>query len=77
MQALFFAGGDQSNYVSRIAGTPLEALLAGKSGHVTIGGTSAGLAIQGRWVYAAFYGSATSAGALANPYYPLLQVLRN
>lgn len=45
-EALFFAGGDQSNYVGRIAGKPLEALVRGKAAHVTIGGTSAGLAIQ-------------------------------
>ena len=70
---MFFAGGDQSNYVSRIAGRPLEALLRGKAGHVTIGGTSAGHAIQGLWIYAAFHGSITSEQALVNPYAPALR----
>ena len=44
-EAIFFAGGDQSNYVERIAGTPLEPLLRTKSGAVTVGGTSAGNAV--------------------------------
>ena len=48
--ALFFAGGDQSNYVGRISGSPLEALVRGKASRVTVGGTSAGLAIMGLWV---------------------------
>jgi cyanophycinase-like exopeptidase len=72
-EALFFAGGDQSNYVGRIAGRPLDALVRGKAAHITVGGTSAGLAIQGLWIYAAFHGSVTSAVALADPYSPELQ----
>ena len=67
--AIFIAGGDQSNYVRMWRGMPLSAaidahLAAGKP----LGGTSAGLAIQGRWLYGAMDGgSITSAEALANP----------
>lgn len=66
---LFLAGGDQSNYVRMWQGTPLNALIdahvrAGKP----LGGTSAGLAVQGAWAYGAMDGgSMVSKQALANP----------
>ncbi len=66
---IFFGGGDQSNYVRFIKGTPLNALLdahvrAGKP----IGGTSAGLAILGAYSYGAMDGgSLLSTDALQNP----------
>lgn len=66
---LFLAGGDQSNYVRMWKGTPLNALInehvrAGKP----LGGTSAGLAIQGAYSYGAMDGgSIDSPTALANP----------
>jgi len=66
--AIFFAGGDQSKYVSRIAGSSLEALLRGMAPLVSIGGTSAGNAIQGLWVYTGVHGSAVSSSSLLNPY---------
>src|SRR6185312_13451648 len=66
---IFIAGGDQANYVRFWKGTPLNALL---DRHVAqgrpIGGTSAGLAILGRFAYGALDGgSITSEEALANP----------
>jgi len=67
-EAIFFAGGDQSNYVERIAGTPLEPLLRSKSGSVSVGGTSAGNAIQGWRVYTGAHGSSVSENALADPF---------
>ena len=67
-EAIFFAGGDQSKYVERIAGTPLQALLIAKQANVTLGGTSAGNAIEGRFVYTGARGSAVSAEVLADPY---------
>ena len=67
-EAIFFAGGDQSKYVERIAGTPLQDLLIAKQANVTLGGTSAGNAIEGRFVYTGARGSAVSADALADPY---------
>lgn len=66
--AIFFAGGDQSKYVDRILDTPLDELLKDKSCKVTIGGTSAGNAIQGRYIYTGDDGSAVSDECLADPY---------
>lgn len=66
---IFIAGGDQANYVRFWKGTPLNALL---ERHVAqgkpLGGTSAGLAILGRFAYGALDGgSITSDDALADP----------
>ena len=66
---IFIAGGDQSRYVRWWKGTPVAAALdahvrAGKP----LGGTSAGLAILGEYVYGAMDGgSQTSPRALADP----------
>jgi cyanophycinase len=69
-EVVFFAGGDQCNYTSYFKGTrvesAVEAVYARGGG---VGGTSAGLAIQGEFVYDACDGSATSAEILANPYH--------
>src|SRR6185312_9569995 len=66
---IFIAGGDQANYVRFWKGTPLNALI---DAHVRegkpIGGTSAGLAILGKYSYGALDGgSITAPEALANP----------
>ena len=67
--ALFIAGGDQSNYVDFWKGTPVEnAIHELASNGVPIAGTSAGTAILSEFVYAALRLSATSADALANPF---------
>lgn len=67
--AVFIAGGDQSNYIRHWKGTRLEStlnsLLARK---VPIGGTSAGLAILGAFDFAALRGTINSARALADPF---------
>lgn len=66
---IFLAGGDQARYVRYWRGTPLAAALnahvkAGKP----LGGTSAGLAVQGEYLYGAMDGgSITSPRALADP----------
>jgi cyanophycinase len=68
-EVVFFAGGDQCNYVQNFKGTRVETAVESvyaKGGGV--GGTSAGLAIQGDFTYDACSGSATSAEALADPY---------
>ncbi len=69
-ELVFFAGGDQCHYVSYFKGTGLEravqSVFARRGG---IGGTSAGLAIQGSMVYDSCRGSVTSPDALANPYH--------
>lgn len=70
-EALFIAGGDQWNYVNYWKNTATEDainyLLNIKQ--VTVGGTSAGLAILGAAYYSAEKGSVTSAQALGDPYH--------
>lgn len=70
-ELIFFAGGDQCDYVSYFKGTGIEravqSVFARRGG---VGGTSAGLAIQGSSVYDACRGSVTTPEALANPYHP-------
>lgn len=69
-EALFIAGGDQWNYVNYWKNTPVEDAinyLINTKG-VTVGGTSAGLAILGSAYYSAQTGSVTSDQALSNPY---------
>ncbi len=67
---IFLAGGDQSNYVRYWKGTPVQyALNAHVYAHRPIGGSSAGLAVLGRFAYTAFDGgSMESRVALANPF---------
>ena len=68
-EALWIAGGNQYNYVQYWRNSPVQAALQSLiDRHVPMGGTSAGMAIQGEAYFAAANGSATSAGALANPY---------
>ena len=70
-EALFIAGGDQSNYMEYWKGTKVEAaikyLLEQKK--VCIGGTSAGMAVLSAFCYTGKSGSATAAQALGNPYH--------
>lgn len=66
---VYISGGDQAKYVRMWRGTPLNAALdAAFAAGKPIGGTSAGLAIQGAWFYGALDGgSITSAEALKAP----------
>lgn len=67
-EAIFLAGGDQSNYENYWANTPVEtAIYSALARGVPIGGTSAGLAVLGEVDYTALNGSVTSENALANP----------
>jgi cyanophycinase-like exopeptidase len=51
-EILFISGGDQSNYVRGWQGTPVQdAINAHIAAGKPIGGTSAGLAVQGEFVY--------------------------
>ena len=68
-EAIFFAGGDQSNYVRFWQDTPVQDALnrhiaAGKP----IGGSSAGLAILGEFSFASIIDTIHSPEALADPY---------
>jgi cyanophycinase-like exopeptidase len=69
-EAIFIAGGDQSNYINDWTGTPVQEAL---NEHVRmnrpIGGTSAGLAVLTQYVYSALGSKGiTSEQALADPY---------
>lgn len=69
---IFIAGGDQSRYVRYWRGTPVaEALDAHVRSGKPLGGTSAGLAMLGEYLYGAMDGgSQISPRALADPYGP-------
>jgi hypothetical protein len=69
-EAIWFAGGDQWNYVSYWRDTPIADLIndAMQSRNIVIGGTSAGMAILGGYYFSANNGTVTSATALNNPY---------
>ena len=70
-EALFIAGGDQWNYINYWRNTLVhDALnyLINEKG-VTIGGTSAGLAVLGEVVYTAQSGTVWSTEALNDPYH--------
>lgn len=73
-EALWFAGGDQWDYISFWKGTPvadaINFLINTKQ--VTVGGTSAGCAIQGDAYFSAENGTITSAQALNDPFSNLL-----
>jgi len=76
-EAVFFDGGHQAAYVAW-AGSPLMAAVQ----HVydrggVVGGSSAGLAILGQYVYSAIKGSVHSKEALANPFSSLLTFTHN
>lgn len=67
--AVFIAGGDQSDYIKNWKGTALDRTLqALLARHAPLGGTSAGLAVLGQFDFAALKGTVTSEDALANPY---------
>ena len=68
-EAIFIAGGDQSNYVRFWQDTPVQEalnrhILEGKP----IGGSSAGLAVLGEYSFASIVDTIHSPEALANPY---------
>mgnify|MGYP000998904559 CR=1 FL=1 len=67
--AVFIAGGDQSDYIKNWKNTQLDwTLQALMNRKVPMGGTSAGLAVLGQFDFAALRGTVTSAQALSNPY---------
>lgn len=76
--ALFIAGGDQADYINFWQGTPVQAAIQElASRKVPIGGTSAGMAVLGRFGFAALNGSITSPEALANPYDKRMTLVRD
>lgn len=76
---IFIAGGDQARYVRYWKGTPVaEALDAHVRAGKPLGGTSAGLAILGEYLYGAMDGgSIRSPEAMADPLGPAVTIERN
>jgi hypothetical protein len=82
-EVLFIAGGDQANYIRGWKGTPVESAInediaAGKP----IGGTSAGLAVEGGFVYGAMGDKPddkdlASTDVLADPYFERVTLVRD
>lgn len=82
-EAIFISGGDQANYINFWQNTPVQRLLndAIHKG-VPIGGTSAGLAVQGEYIYSAQHDppdgpDLTSKLTLANPFHPQIVIAQN
>ncbi len=82
-EVVFIAGGDQANYIRGWKGTPVEdAINADVAAGKPIGGTSAGLAVLGEFVYGALGDKPDdkdlrSADVLANPYFDRVTVIRD
>jgi cyanophycinase len=82
-EAIFIAGGDQSRYVNFWKGTPVEdAINAHVAAGKPIGGTSAGLAVLGQFVYGCLEDKPDDADlaspeVLADPYTKRVTVLRD
>jgi cyanophycinase len=82
-EVVFIAGGDQANYIRGWKGTPVESAInddiaEGKP----IGGTSAGLAVLGEFVYGAMGDKEddkdlASGQVLANPYFERVTLVRD
>lgn len=73
-EAIWIAGGDQSNYINFFKSNAINAAL---NHHISIkqgaiGGTSAGMAILGEYYFTASNGTVTSSEVLSNPYHPNL-----
>jgi cyanophycinase len=69
-EAIWIAGGDQSNYINFWTGTPVQAILNAKiANHVPVGGTSAGMNVLTQFIYSAQAPQGvTSSQALADPF---------
>lgn len=82
-EVIFIAGGDQSRYVKFWKGTPVEhAINAHVAAGKPIGGTSAGLAVLGQFVYGCLEdkpndADLTSREVLADPYIKRVTVVRD
>ena len=81
-EVVFIAGGDQANYIRDWKGTPVEdAINANVAAGKPIGGTSAGLAVLGEFVYGALADKPDdkalgSSDVLPNPYFERVTLIR-
>jgi cyanophycinase len=75
-EAIFIAGGDQWNYINYWTNTPVQFALndAINKRKIPIGGTSAGLAILGEFIFDAKMDGITSAEALSNLQSPKISI---
>ena len=75
-EAIWFAGGDQWTYISYWRNSPIDNAInqAIQQRNIVVGGTSAGMVIQGEYYFSAQNGTVTSATALSNPYNGLVTV---
>ncbi|MFZ0803327.1 MAG: cyanophycinase [Terriglobales bacterium] len=82
-EVVFIAGGDQANYIRGWKGSPVEdAINAGIAAGKPIGGTSAGLAVLGEFVYGALGDQPddqdlASTDVLRNPYFERVTLIRD
>ncbi len=78
-EVLFIAGGDQYDYYQYWKDTPVEDAINYliNEKQITVGGTSAGMAILGQAYYAPSDLGVYSEEALGDPYHPYLDVLGN
>jgi cyanophycinase-like exopeptidase len=81
-EVIFISGGDQGHYIRAWKGTPVEdAINAHVAAGRPIGGTSAGLAVQGEFVYGALGdkpddNDLASTDVLPNPYFDRVTLVR-
>ena len=80
-EVVFISGGDQSRYVKFWQGTPVQdAINADVADGKPIGGTSAGLAVEGEFSYGAMNdpddSELQSKQVLPNPYHPQVTLVR-
>jgi cyanophycinase len=81
--AVFIAGGDQARYINFWKGTPVQdALNANISAGKPIGGTSAGLAVLGEFIYGALQdkpddNDLSSPEVLRDPYFYRVTIVRD
>lgn len=78
-EAVFIAGGNQFDYISYWKNTAVDSALNYliNTKLCPIGGTSAGMAIQGQAYYSAAVSSITSATALSDPYHAAVTIGNN
>jgi len=78
-EALWIAGGDQSNYINFWQGTPVEQAVNGLIARgAPIGGTSAGMNVLSEFLYSALASQGvTSSEALANPFSKYITLARD
>jgi len=81
-EVVFISGGDQGHYIRAWKDTPVEdAINANIAARKPIGGTSAGLAVQGEFVYGALGdkpddNDLASTDVLPNPYFERVTLIR-